>query len=66
MSSAKRSSVCWLLDNLRELLLSVLRKHRNENVVDDFYFRLVQGCNFDENIFRFGADLRVIAVDDRW
>ena len=51
---------------VRELFLSILGEHRNEDVVNNFHFRLVKSCDFNENISRFNADLRVIAVDDGW
>lgn len=49
-----------------EGLLAILREHRNQNIVDDLYLRLVDGRDLDEDILRVQRDLRVFAIDDGW
>lgn len=52
--------------DLRELLLGVLGEHSDEDVIDNFDLGFVKSCDFNENIPGFGADLRMVAVDDGW
>lgn len=52
------------MEDLRELLLRVLREHRYHDVDDDFDLCLICGRTFDENVASFGRDFRVFSVDD--
>lgn len=51
----------WLL---RKRLGCVLREHGDHDPIHDFYLRLVEGCNFNEDILGVQTDLGVISIDD--
>ena len=47
-----------------EGFFGVLGEHGYEDVVDDLDFRLVESCDFNEDVSGMDANLGVVSVDD--